>query len=265
MLEQYISKLEKSIFELDGYRVYSINGVIQPEYLYRFPKGIWLSFEVDEKDNYFDVKLGRLFLFDDIAPRMVVLERLEYYFKGVNELKLGDIHSFFLHSTFDIKSTFELLEKNLKIIIENYEELIKNKNVKRSIENEEERLKSYLIQDLSNVDDLEKELQDKVNNFKGKINKKDSTKIIKKSTKKYKVYDQLFDGLVELLIGMIVIALAVLLSYLFSLKKDISNIPFEVFLIFGFVFFIVLVFIISLTVYFIKKRRKSKKEESFKD
>lgn len=69
MLSKYIQHLEPIIYELDGKRVDIMDGIISPEYLYSFPNGVWLSFELDKRDNYFDVKLGRLFLFDDAMPR----------------------------------------------------------------------------------------------------------------------------------------------------------------------------------------------------
>ncbi len=105
MLFKYIKKIEPIIEELNGKRIKEINGVICPDYLYSFPNELWLSFELDERDHYFDVKLGRLFSFDDVMPRLLVLERIEYYFDALN------VKYKFFHTASDVKNIFEILKK----------------------------------------------------------------------------------------------------------------------------------------------------------
>lgn len=58
MLNKHIRKIEPIIEELKGKRIEKVNGVLIPEYLYSFPNGLQLSFDLDKRDNYFDVKLG---------------------------------------------------------------------------------------------------------------------------------------------------------------------------------------------------------------
>lgn len=153
MLSRYIKKLEPIIEELNGKKIEKINGVICPDYLYSFPNGLWLSFELDERDHYFDVKLGRLFSFDDVMPRLLVLERIEYYFDALN------IKYKFFHTANDVKNVFEILKNNLKIMVENYQQLKENEEAKALILKEERRLKSYLLADLSNSTNLELDLK----------------------------------------------------------------------------------------------------------
>ena len=79
MLSKHIKKIEPIIEELKGKRIEKVDGVLIPEYLYSFPNGLWLSFDLDKRDNYFDVKLGRIFSLDDVMPRLIVLEGLLKY------------------------------------------------------------------------------------------------------------------------------------------------------------------------------------------
>lgn len=108
MLNKHIKKIEPIIEELKGKRIEKLDGVLIPEYLYSFPNGLWLSFDLDKRDNYFDVKLGRLFSLDDVMPRSIVLESIEYYFAAVNELNLGQIKYEFSHISYEIENVFEI-------------------------------------------------------------------------------------------------------------------------------------------------------------
>ncbi len=256
MLNKHIKKIEPIIDELNGKRIEKINGVLIPEYLYSFPNGLWLSFELDQRDNYFDVKLGRLFSFDDVMPRLIVLESIEYYFHAINELNLGQIKYVFSHISYEIENVFKILKNYLKTIIENYQQLKEIGKTKILISKEEERLKSYLLTDLSCSSNLEIDLKDRIDSFTNKANKIDSNKMIKRANKRKQLKWQLFDGIGELLFEFVIIGIGLLCAYLFSLKKDISNIPFEIFGMLGLVVVIILAFIIGLIVLLIKKNKK---------
>lgn len=184
MLSKHIKKIEPIIEELKGKRIEKVNGVLIPKYLYSFPNGLWLSFDLDKRDNYFDVKLGRLFSLDDVMPRLIVLESIEYYFAAVNELKLGEIKYEFSHISFEIENVFEILKKHLKVIIENYNQLKEIGKTKILISKEEERLKSYLLADLSYSSNLELDLKERIESFTSRINKIDSNKMIKRANKR---------------------------------------------------------------------------------
>lgn len=245
MLDKYIKKIEPIIEELNG-KLIEIKGVILPNYLYSFPNGIWLSFDLDKKDNYFDVRLGRLFYFKDVMPRVIVLEKIEYYFNAINELNLNKIKFNFSYNSYDIENMFEILKNNLKIIIENYSQLKENSKTKDLILKEENRLKPYLLLDLSYSKDLELDLKDKINSFTG--NKINSNKILKKANKKSQIKSQIYQAIAEILFGIFVICIGLLLAWLFSLKNDIFNIPIEVFIILGIIAISFITFIIYLVV-----------------
>ena len=51
MLNKHIRKIEPIIEELRRKRIENVNGVLIPEYLYSFPNGLWLSFDLDKWDN----------------------------------------------------------------------------------------------------------------------------------------------------------------------------------------------------------------------
>lgn len=174
MLDKHIKKIEPIIEELKGKRIEKVDGVLIPEYLYSFPNGLWLSFDLDKRDNYFDVKLGRLFSLDDVMPRLIVLESIEYYFAAVNELKLGQIKYDFSHISYEIENVFEILKNNLKTIVENYYQLKEVGKTKVLISKEEERLKSYLLADLSYSSNLELDLKDRIESFTSRLNTIDS-------------------------------------------------------------------------------------------
>lgn len=188
-------------------------------------------------------------------PRLIVLESIEYYFAAVNELKLGEIKYEFSHISFEIENVFEILKKHLKVIIENYNQLKEIGKTKILISKEEERLKSYLLADLSYSSNLELDLKERIESFTSRINKIDSNKMIKRANKRKQLKWQLFDGIGELIFGLGIIGIGLLCAWLFSLKKDISNIPFEVFLILALVIVIILAFIIGLIVLLIKEEK----------
>ena len=48
MLSKHIKKIEPIIEELKGKRIEKVDGVLIPEYLYSFPNGLWLSFDLDK-------------------------------------------------------------------------------------------------------------------------------------------------------------------------------------------------------------------------
>lgn len=161
---------------------------------------------------------------------------------------------------YEMEDIFEILKKNLKVIVNNYPKLIENKKVKNSILKEEQRLESYLLKDLSNSNNLEDDLQRSIKEYKGKINKLDSSKMLKKKNKrkvaKNELMSGLMEGLVELLFGFIIMGLGVFFAWLFSFKKSTANMPFEVYMIVGFVAFIIIAFFIGLIVLIAKDREK---------
>ena len=84
-----------------------------------------------------------------------------------------------------------------------------------------------------------------------KKNKKES-KINKWETFK----SSLLEGGLELFFFLVILVIGLLIMWLFSLKKDISNIPFEMFLMLGFCVVIIGAFFIGLIVLLIKTQKK---------
>ena len=116
-------------------------------------------------------------------------------------------------------------------------------------------MKSYLLADLSYSSNLELDLKDRIESFTNRVNKIDSNKMIKKANKRKQLKWQLFDGMGELIFGLGIIGIGLLCAWLFSLKKDISNIPFEVFILLALVVVIILAFIVGLIVLLVKKNK----------
>ena len=84
-----------------------------------------------------------------------------------------------------------------------------------------------------------------------KKNKKES-KINKWETFK----SSLLEGPLELVFFLVILVIGLLIMWLFSLKKDISNIPFEMFLVLGFCVVIIGTIFIGVIVLLIKTQKK---------
>lgn len=256
MLDKFINKINNVIDELNGRRIEKIEGVLIPEYLYSFPNGIWMSFDLDKKDGYFEVKLGRLFIFKDVSTRAIVLENIDYYFIGLNKMKLAKIDYNFNHHMYALESMFDLLNSQLKTIIENYFQLIKNERVKALILKEEKRLSPYLLKNISNSTNLEKDFQEYSEVCKSVNKKFNASKVLKKENIRKNLIGDLLNGLGELLVMISILVVGMFIAWLCSLKKDISNIPLEVFMILGIILVIMpIAFIIAIIVFLIKNKR----------
>ena len=142
----------------------------------------------------------------------------------------------------------------MKVIVVHYNKLKEVGKTKVLISKEEERLKLYLLADLSYSSKLELDLKEKIESFTSRVNKIDSNKMIKRANKRKQLKWQLFDGIGELIFGLGIIGIGLLCAWLFSLKKDISDIPFEVFIMLALVIVIIFAFIVGLIVLLIKKK-----------
>ncbi len=245
MLTEYIKKLNPVILELKGKRINKVNEVIMPGYLYSFPNGICLSFELD--DQNLNVKLGRQFSFDDYLPRLVLNE---YKLADIYELKLNEIKYTFSHKKEDLDKAFDFLKDNLKSIINNYLQVLENENKKGLIFKDENRLKPYLLKDLSDAKNLEIELKYRIKESNEEINKPITNQVV--STRK----NPLIDLSLWILVGLEVTAAILLIIWLFAfLEEDASEIPVATYIILALMMIISLSFLITLTVALFKKKR----------
>ncbi len=244
-------ELENLLFQLNGQRVLKIDGVIFPQYLYSFKNGLWLSYELDKKGRYVNVCLGRLFLFDDDMPRIMVLEPLDvYYYFDMYKLLGENENNHYILQPEENMLDLKCLKEYIQIILDYYSTIIKNKKVEKKITKMEKKLKPFLLKDLSNCVSLEDELFVIKQTFQGKINKENSNKVIKKASKK----SHAVDAFLEICIELGVIVVGILVAKL--IFKDISNLSEELIYIFGIGVLFIVLFVIFGIRFLIKKRKK---------
>ncbi len=256
MIETYIPKLETLVYSLNGKKIEVEESIISPNYLYRFPNNLWLSIEEDIKDHFFSIRFGRLYVFKDAKPRIIVLENIKFYFDYFEELKLTDDFYSYGYKSYNMENNFEYLYKNLHILLNIYNELIKNEKIQQEIEKEYKKLSQYLITDISNTISLE----DDVHKYFIKDDKSPK-KVIKKlrriyylsSNTKDEMKSALVEGLIEIGVYIVFILLGLGIMFLFSLFMDISSIPFEVFCIIG-IMVVILIVIIVAVIYNLRRK-----------
>src|SRR6185295_393553 len=75
--------LEPKLLQIGFERVIIDDGWISPEYLFE-KNGIWFGCSWDPRDWYLDIALGKLFRFEDFAPRAIVLSSFNAYLRVLN-------------------------------------------------------------------------------------------------------------------------------------------------------------------------------------
>jgi len=74
-------KLKPKLIEL-GFKEIILNKCIQPEVLYN--KGrLWFGASWDCRDNYLEIKLGHLYWFKDVMPRVIILGNYSSYYDKI--------------------------------------------------------------------------------------------------------------------------------------------------------------------------------------
>lgn len=151
-----MKSLEKLIISLGGTKVNEIKNTMTPSFLYRFANNLYITIEYDKRDQYKSVELGRLFLMKDVFPRLIVLEDFELLLKAANSIRLPVTYKF-NYSLLSYEQMIENVICNLKIVLENYEQLYLIS--KSDFELKEKMLEKYLIKDVSllSIQEIEKE------------------------------------------------------------------------------------------------------------
>jgi len=154
-MDEYFSKVfQKEIIPvlegINATKVSKIHGWINPDYLYYLDDSLWFSCSYDWKDHLLEVDLGRLFLFRDCLPRVIVLEDYSSY---LNELcDRGHIKKKELRKRNRLPDGVTLVAKTLLGVLSDHEQL--THAIKEKIKEREDRISQYLIREIVNPEML---------------------------------------------------------------------------------------------------------------
>ena len=255
-----MKELKELIKKLNGNEI-KLNNILMPKYLYLLPNNIWLSIDYDQKDNYKEIKLGSLYLYNDSLPKLLVLESFEWYLELAKKNNIN-VNYNINYNDLTINQIIDNLLLNLKIILDNYKELSLLINDK--VIEEKDKLNKYLIKDITNlsIDEIQLEINKLDNDIKIHLNKlaKESEEIKKNYNLPdyiYTAYDyyklhEIKNITIKKIISSIIFILmlvGIILGSLFHYKIGNGNL---FYLIFG------NLQIFLLSTYFIFKRKKDK-------
>lgn len=116
-----MKELKELIKKLNGKEI-KLNNILMPKYLYLLPNNIWLSIDYDQKDNYNEIKLGSLYLYNDSLPKLFVLESFEWYLELAKKNNIN-VNYNINYNDLTFNQIIDNLLLNLKIILDNYKEL----------------------------------------------------------------------------------------------------------------------------------------------
>lgn len=255
-----MKELKELIKKLNGKEI-KLNNILMPKYLYLLPNNIWLSIDYDQKDNYNEIKLGSLYLYNDSLPKLFVLESFEWYLELAKKNNIN-VNYNINYNDLTFNQIIDNLLLNLKIILDNYKELSLLINDK--VIEEKYKLNKYLIKDITNlsIDEIQLEINKLDNDIKIHLNKlaKESEEIKKNYNLPdyiYTAYDyyklhEIKNITIKKIISSIIFILmlvGIILGSLFHYKIGNGNL---FYLIFG------NLQIFLLSTYFIFKRKKDK-------
>ena len=255
-----MKELKELIKKLNGKEI-KLNNILMPKYLYLLPNNIWLSIDYDQKDNYKEIKLGSLYLYNDSLPKLLVLESFEWYLELAKKNNIN-VNYNINYNDLTINQIIDNLLLNVKIILDNYKELSLLINDK--VIEEKDKLNKYLIKDITylSIDEIQLEINKLDNDIKIHLNKlaKESEEIKKNYNLPdyiYTAYDyyklhEIKNIRIKKIISSIIFILmlvGIILGSLFHYKIGNGNL---FYLIFG------NLQIFLLSTYFIFKRKKDK-------
>ncbi len=255
-----MKELKELIQKLNGKEI-KLNNILMPKYLYLLPNNIWLSIDYDQKDNYNEIKLGNLYLYNDSLPKLFVLESFEWYLELAKKNNIN-VNYNINYNDLSFNQIIDNLLLNLKIILDNYKELSLLINDK--VIEEKDKLNKYLIKDITNlsIDEIQLEINKLNNDIKIHLNKlsKESEEIKKNYNLPdyiYTAYDyyklhEIKNITIKKIISSIIFILmlvGIILGSLFHYKIGNGN-------LFYLIFANLQIFLLST--YFIFKRKKDK-------
>jgi hypothetical protein len=148
--DQFQKEIGPILESVNAKKTDRIHNWINPAFLYYLNDSLWFSCSYDWKDHKLGVNLGRLFLFNDCLPRLVVLEEYRFFLdelcnKGCikkKELKRFDL----------LPDGVNLIAKTLMNILSDYVQL--SYAIQEKTEQKYQRIKPYLVKEIINIEML---------------------------------------------------------------------------------------------------------------
>lgn len=140
--------LQPKLFSLGFERIRIKDGWIAPTFLYEH-NDIWLGASWDWRDHYLEIDLGRLFLFKDVLPRVIVIGTIAINDIQARELKAFDEYETYFQEMFtrvnaDLEDRVRLFE------IEFAEALVRKTNPGPRASKKERQYRRIFLQHLGN-------------------------------------------------------------------------------------------------------------------
>lgn len=148
--DQFQKGIVPILESVNAKKIDRIHNWITPAFLFYLNNSLWFSCSYDWKDHKLGVHLGRLFLFNDCLPRLIVLEEYRYFLdelcnKGCinkKELKRFDL----------LPDGVNLIAKTLMNILSDYVQL--SYAIQEKTEQKYQRIKPYLVKEIINIEML---------------------------------------------------------------------------------------------------------------
>ena len=165
-----LKQIEQSILELNGQLIDTIDINKGPTHLYKFPNDIWMSIELSIKKDFVDVRLGKLYVYNNRIPRIIVSHDINIYKDVLEQLKFINPLKVVVNEIGNVSEYLTFISKSLKLIINNYD-FISNFTIYKSGINELERkFKKYNLTNITEYNEVN-ETKEILNNVKYKKNK----------------------------------------------------------------------------------------------
>jgi hypothetical protein len=116
---QTLDRILKPKLESLGFKEVVLKDSIQPEFLFNRDE-LWFGASFDYRDRYLSVELGRLYWFQDVMPRVIVLGDYGDYCPAIKSKSLNNEASF----TALASAIRDTLAEAIKIYSHRYDEIL---------------------------------------------------------------------------------------------------------------------------------------------
>jgi hypothetical protein len=116
---QALSRTLKPKLESFGFKEVVLKDCIQPEFLFNRDE-LWFGASFDYRDRYLSLELGRLYWFQDVMPRVIVLGDYGDYCPAIKSISLDNEEAF----TALASAIRDTLAEAIKIYNDRYDEIL---------------------------------------------------------------------------------------------------------------------------------------------
>jgi len=116
---QALDRILRPKLESLGFKEVVLKDCIQPEFLFNRDE-LWFGASFDYRDRYLSVELGRLYWFQDVMPRVIVLGDYGDYCPAIKSISLNNEESF----TALASAIRDTLADAIRIYSDRYDEIL---------------------------------------------------------------------------------------------------------------------------------------------